>query len=78
MPAPLYFVEHQGKHVRGKWFIELDRDSNSRAAVIEMIRSGEVDAVKVLEIDEEANSCRDVTEEFKHCAKWGDHVQAAE
>ena len=45
----------------GRWFIECDRDTNSREAAIELIRSGEVDPVKVLEICEDEGTCRDVT-----------------
>lgn len=61
---PLYFVEHVGR--RGvRWFPELDRDSNSRSAVIDLIRTREVDPIKVLEVDEVAGSVRDVTEELK-------------
>ena len=64
MAHPLYFLEIQSPRIRGAWFTEMDRDTNSRAHVIGLIRSGEVDPVKVLEIDEEAGSCRDVTEEL--------------
>mgnify|MGYP001575497631 CR=1 FL=1 len=68
----LYFVETQSSKL-GRWFVECDRDSNSREYVLGLIRSGEVDPVKVLEVNEDEGTCRDVTEEFKHCAKWGDH-----
>ncbi len=60
--APLYFVEHQGK--RARYFPEVDRDSNSLAAVIDLIIKGEVDPVKVLEVDEAEGTCRDVTAEI--------------
>lgn len=70
----LYFIETQSSRL-GRWFIECDRDSNSRAQVIGLIRSGEVDPVKVLEVIEDEGTCRDVTDEFKHCAKWGDHTE---
>ena len=63
MTNPLYFVETQGR--RARWFIECDRDTNSRKHVIGLIRTGEVSPVKVLEIDEESGSCRDVTDELK-------------
>jgi hypothetical protein len=76
MASPLYFIEHQG--LRARYFLEVDRDENSRASVIELIRTREADPVKVIEVDEAAGTVRDVTEEFIHCAKWGDHVQAAE
>jgi hypothetical protein len=61
-PTPLYFVEHQGRKAR--YFLEADRDSNSRRAVIDLIRSREVEPVKVLEIDEIEGTCRDVTAEI--------------
>ena len=59
----LYFVEHNFGRL-GRAFLELDRDSNSRAAIVEMIRSGEADPVSILEIDEAAGTCRNVTEEL--------------
>jgi hypothetical protein len=59
---PLYFIEHQGR--RGRWFLELDRDENSRAAVIEAIRTKNADPVKILEVDEDAGTVRDVTDEL--------------
>jgi hypothetical protein len=61
---PLYFIEHRGKTVRGQWFLECDRDTNSRAGVIDLIRSGEVDPVKVLEVIEDEGFCRDITDEL--------------
>jgi hypothetical protein len=69
---PIYLVEHQG--LRARYFVETDRDSNSRAQVIGLIRSGEVNPVKVIEVCEDEGTVRNVTEEFLHCAKWGDHV----
>lgn len=57
----LYFVEHKGKTIRGQWFLELDRDTNSRAVIVEMIRTGEVVPVKILEINEDDGTCRDAT-----------------
>lgn len=60
---PLYFIEHQG--TRSRYFLETDRDENSRDAAIALIRSNEAKPVKVLEIDEAAGTCRDVTEELK-------------
>ena len=57
-PSPLYFIEQRFR--RGDCaFLELDRDLNSRASVLEMIRSGEVHPVKVLEIDETEGTVRD-------------------
>jgi hypothetical protein len=61
-PSPLYFVEHQGR--RARYFPETDRDSNSRRAVIDLIRTLEVNPVKVLEVDEVEGTCRDVTEDL--------------
>jgi hypothetical protein len=56
----IYLIEANfGRH--GRAFIETDRDQNSRASVIELIRSGEVDPVKVLEVNEDEGTCRDVT-----------------
>lgn len=47
---PLYFIEHAGR--RSKWFLELDRDDNSRASVIDAIRTGNAVPVKILEVIE--------------------------
>lgn len=69
---PLYLIEADFGRI-GRAFIETDRDTNSRAHVIELIRSGEVKPIKVLEIVEDEGTCRDVTDEFIHCSKWGDH-----
>lgn len=60
---PLYLAEVNLGRL-GRVFIETDRDSNSRDHVISLIASREIEPVKVLEIDEEANSCRDVTSEI--------------
>lgn len=59
--GPLYFVETAFKNVRGRAFIECDRDTNSRAHIIGLIRTGEVNPVKILEIFEDEGTCRDVT-----------------
>ena len=67
MTAPLYFLETKTSKL-GRWFIECDRDSNSRAHVIGLIRSGEVDPVKVLEVCEDEGTVRDVTDEIKAAA----------
>ena len=67
-PQPLYFVETLGttRSTYGhRWFVELDRDRNSRDFVIGLIASGEVEAVKVLEVDEVEGTCRDVTLEMQ-------------
>jgi hypothetical protein len=85
MTNSLYFVENQFRS--GRAFLELDRDQNSRKAIIDMIRSGEILSVKILEVIEDENSCRDVTaeimeaaghveiepEEFDHAAAARDH-----
>ena len=53
----LFFVEHNFGRL-GRAFLELDRDSNSREAVLNLIRTREVDPVCVLEVDEEAGIIR--------------------
>jgi hypothetical protein len=63
-PAPLYFAECQfGRH--GNAFRETDRDANSRSAIIDLMRTGEIEAIKVIEVDEVAGTCRDVTLELQ-------------
>lgn len=61
---PLYFVECDfGK--LGHAFIECDRDENSRRQIIDDIKSGEISRpIRVLEIFEDENSCRDVTSDI--------------
>lgn len=59
MTHPLYLIETQ--HNGARWFIETDRDNNSRAHAVELIRSGNVNAFKVLEVCEDEGTCRDVT-----------------
>lgn len=63
MPNVLYFVENDFGRL-GRGFVECDRDTNSRDEVVRLIRSGGLAPVKILEIDEDAGSCRDVTEEL--------------
>jgi hypothetical protein len=60
---PLYLIECNYGRL-GKAFREADRDSNSRDAVVELVRSGECDPVKILEVDEDAGTVRDVTDEI--------------
>lgn len=61
--SPLYLAEcRYGRY--GNAFRETDRDSNSRAGIIDLIRSGEIDVVKVIEIDEVAGTVCDVTDEL--------------
>lgn len=62
-PHPLYLAEVNLGRL-GRVFIETDRDRNSREFVVGLIRTGEIDPVKVIEIDEEAGSVRDVTDEL--------------
>jgi len=64
MPNLLYFVETVSPRVRGAWFTELDRDTNSRAHVIGLIRTGEITPIKVLEVNEDEGRVRDVTAEI--------------
>lgn len=60
MTNPVYLIEADfGRN--GRAFIETDRDSNSRAHVIGLIRSGEVKPVKIIEITEDEGTVRDVT-----------------
>lgn len=63
MPHPLYFAECSYGRL-GREFQATDRDKNSRAEIIREIRSGGINPVKILEIDEDAGTCRDVTEEL--------------
>lgn len=61
---PLYFVEASfGK--LGTAFVETDRLTNSRANIINSIVSGEWDGVvRVLEVNEDEGTCRDVSEDI--------------
>ena len=60
---PLYFVEANfGK--LGTAFVETDRLTNSRANVINNIMSGEWNVVRVLEVNEDEGTCRDVSEDL--------------
>jgi hypothetical protein len=60
---PLYLAEcRYGRF--GNAFRETDRDRNSRDEIISLIRSGEIDIIKVIEIDEVEGRCRDVTDEL--------------
>lgn len=65
---PLYFVEIILPVTRLTTFIEIDRDSNSRASVIEDIRTGQYDPIKIIEVDEDAGTVRDVTAELCEAA----------
>lgn len=60
----LYFVECDFGRL-GLAFVEIDRDRNSRRAVIEDIGAGEYrDVVTVLEANPVTGGCRDVTDEI--------------
>lgn len=60
----LYFVEVDLGRL-GRTFVEIDRDRNSRACVIEDIARGEHrDVVTVLEANPVDGRCRDVTDEI--------------
>lgn len=62
-PDKLYFAEcSHGK--LGNEFQALDRDHNSRDEIIREIRSGGINPIKILEVDEQAGSVRDVTDEL--------------
>jgi len=65
--TPLYFIEISGLKIRGKWFLECDRDE-TRMDVIETVRLYGKQVIKVLEVIEDEGSCRDVTEEFQSAA----------
>jgi hypothetical protein len=60
----LYFIECDfGK--LGRSFVEIDRDRNSRASVIEDIACGEHrDVVTVLQLNPVEGHCRDITAEI--------------
>lgn len=60
---PLYLAECSYGRL-GNAFRETDRDRNSRAEIVDLIRTGEIDVVKVIEIDEVEGICRDVTDEI--------------
>ena len=62
--SPIYLAECRYGRL-GNAFRETDRDRNSRSEIISLIASGEIEPVKVLEIDEEAGTCRDVTCELQ-------------
>lgn len=59
-PQPLLFVECKYGRL-GVEFQATDRDQNSRAEIVRQVRSGEIDVLRVLEVDEADGTCRDVT-----------------
>lgn len=63
MTHPLYFIEIAGLKIRGKWFLECDRDE-TRADVLDTIRIYGSQVLKVLEVNEAEGTCRDVTEQM--------------
>lgn len=63
MTQPLYFIEIAGLKIRGKWFLECDRDE-TRADVLDTINIYGSQVLKVLEISEADGTCRDVTEQM--------------
>jgi len=65
---PLYFIEVAGQKIRGKWFLECDRDE-TRADVLDTIRLYGRHVLKVLEINEDEGTCRDVTTEMVNEAR---------
>jgi hypothetical protein len=71
----LYFIEIEGLKIRGKWFLECDRDE-TRADVLRTIGQYHPRVLKVLEVNEAEGTCRDVTEEM--LADAGVALQAAE
>lgn len=50
MATPLYLIETRSPRIRKTWFLEIDRDHNSREFALREVRFGEV--VKVLEVIE--------------------------
>lgn len=73
MSRPVYLVEHQG--LTARYFVETDRDDNNLNSIIGMIRSGELKPVKIIEMDEEAGTLENITEEVMEIAAF---QQAAE
>jgi hypothetical protein len=73
----LYLIEVQHPRL-GRWFLETDRDSNSRTHAIRLISSGEANAIKVLEVNEGAGTCKDVTTEILEEAEAFNQLVAAE
>ena len=62
-PHPLYLAEcRYGRF--GNAFRETDRDRNSRHEIIDLIRTGEIEVVKVIEVNEINGTVIDVTDEL--------------
>jgi hypothetical protein len=62
MTKPLYLVECSYGRL-GNAFRETDRDTNSLQSILDLIRSGEINPIKILEIDEEMGRVEDITAE---------------
>jgi len=62
-PAPLFFAECSYGRL-GREFQATDRDTNSRVEIVRQIRSGAIDPVKILLVDEQAGTVTDVTQEL--------------
>lgn len=77
MTHPLYFVEVEGQNVRGKWFLEFDRDQ-SRNDVIDIVREHGQRVKKVLEVVEDEGTSRDVTDDFKVLAGIYDNLSSSD
>jgi hypothetical protein len=63
-PLPIYFAECRYGRL-GNAFRETDRDSNSRDEIISLMRSGEIEAIKILEVNEINGTVVDVTLELQ-------------
>ena len=74
MTHPLYLIEADFGRI-GRAFIETDRDSNSRAHAIELIRSGEVNPIKVLEVCEDEGT---LPRRYRRAGRRGRAVEASE
>ena len=59
----LYFIEVSGQKIRGKWFLETDRD-DTRADVLDTINIYQGHVLKVLEVNEADGTCRNVTDQM--------------
>jgi hypothetical protein len=71
----LYFVEIAGLKIRGKWFLENDRD-DTRADVLETIKLYGDRVIKVLEVIEDEGTCRDVTADMKGEVSFANAMEA--
>lgn len=71
----LYFVEIAGLKIRGKWFLETDRD-DTRSDVLENIKLYGDRVIKVLEVCEDEGTCRDVTADMKADASYANAMAA--